>query len=208
MKTNQIMSVEFTNGVLHIGHLDMMGKLDEVFMLGNVYRYNSNLPTLRMESWLAMESTKEYVALVSSKLGRPAKITRKGKGGGTSVHLRVIIDAAMYLSAEFKDEVIQAFIEGKILRYRDEGGDKFIDLNAQLAAHAEQVLGKAAHSGHFIHIAKTLKAKLLPDGHPGWNYATPEQLSSRIEIEDKIGTMLRLGLVRDWEHLKTIIERI
>jgi hypothetical protein len=201
MKTNQIMTVSFTRGSLKIGHKDQFGSLRDLFTLGTRYRFDNNKPALRMESWLAMESTKEYIDIVSESIGRSAIKTKRGKNGGTWVHLRVLIDAAMYLDPYLKDEVITTFIENRLLDVRDKSGDDFIDLNATLALTAEDVLGKDAHRGHFITLANIIKQRCDVED---WNFAPPDILSKRSLIEDRLSTMLKAGVVKDWEHLKEL----
>jgi len=44
---------------------------------------------------------------------------------------------------------------------RDEGGDKFIELNTALDLAAESVLGKPAHRGHYITLANIIKIDLM-----------------------------------------------
>ena len=208
MKIGQVMEVFFAKGSVTINHKTLMGDLRKLFDVGNVYRADAGRGALRMESWLSMDSVKEYIALVSERTAAPALVATRGRKGTTQAHLRVLLDAAMYLDAAFKDEVISAFVDNQILRWRDLSGDAFLDVNAALALHAETVLGKPAHQGHYIQMAKSLRAKLLPEDHLGWNYATAEQLRKRTEVEQTLVKLLQLGVVRDWEHLKELIERI
>ena len=202
------MEVSFAKGSVTINHKTLMGDLRKLFDVGNVYRIDAGRGALRMESWLSMDSVKEYIALVSERTSAPALVATRGRKGTTQAHLRVLLDAAMYLDAAFKDEVISAFVDNQILRWRDLSGDAFLDVNAALALNAETVLGKPAHQGHYIQMAKSIRAKLLPEDHLGWNYATAEQLRKRTEVEQTLVKLLQLGVVRDWEHLKELIEKV
>lgn len=208
MKVGQVMEVTFAKGSITVNHKTLMGDLRKLFDVGNAYRRDAEKSTLRMESWLAMDSTKEYIALVSERVGAPALVATRGRNGTTQVHLRVLLDAAMYLDAAFKDEVITAFVDNQVLRWRDLSGDAFLDVNAALALHAENVLGKPAHKGHYIQLAKSIREKLLPPDHLGWNYASAEQLQQRTHVEQTLVKLLELGVVRDWEHLKELIEKV
>ena len=208
MKVGQIMEVSFAKGTITINHKTLMGDLRKLFDVGNAYRADSGRSSLRMESWLAMDSVKEYIALVSERTEAPALTATRGRKGTTQAHLRVLLDAAMYLDASFKDEVISAFVDSQILRWRDLSGDAFLDVNAALALHAGAMLGKAAHQGHYIQLAKKIRAKLLPADHLGWNYATAEQLHRRTEVEQTLVKLMQLGVVRDWDHLLELIGKI
>ena len=202
------MEVTFAKGAITIDHKTMMGDLRKLFEVGNAYRYDAKHSHLRMESWLAMDAVKEYIAIVSERTGAPALVATRGRNGTTKAHLRVLLDAAMYLSAEFKDEIIATFVDNQILRWRDVGGDAFLDVNAALALNAEKVLGKPAHQGHFVQMAKAIRTKLLPPEHLGWNYANADELRKRAETEQTLVKLLQLGVVRNWEHLRELIENI
>ena len=208
MKTGQLMEVTFAKGSITIDHKTLMGDLRKLFEVGNAYRYESKQSHLRMESWLSIDAVKEYITIVSERTGAPALVATRGRNGTTKAHLRVLLDAAMYLSAEFKDEIISTFVDNQILRWRDLSGDAFLDINAALALNAEKVLGKPAHQGHFIQMAKALRAKILPPEHLGWNYANADELRKRTEAEQTLVKLLQLGVVRDWEHLKELIEKV
>ena len=201
------MTVSFKQGDLEIGHKTHMGSLNDMFRMGNVYRYALKQSQLRMEAWLSMESTKEYITLVAKQLGRDSVITKKGKGGFTQAHLYILLDAAMYLSSELKYEVIEMFVNDKLLEWRDRSGDNFIDLNAQVALSAEEVFGKPAHTGHYVQIAKNIKERVKPHNE-SWNSAKPLQLVERARIEEALSTCLRAGLVTDWDHLKDLSSRV
>lgn len=208
MKTNQIITVVFGDRLVHIGHLDMMGDLNEFFAIGNSFRQQAGVPIMRVASWLESNAVKEYIAIVSEDIGRPAMVSKAGRGGYVKAHLRVLIDAAMYLDPRFKDMVIKTFVTNRLLQVRDDSGNGFIDLNASVALNAEAVFGKAAHQGHYIQLSKILRDRILPDGHPGWNHATPKQLNERTRIEEAVSNALRMGFVRDWEHLKEVAQKI
>lgn len=205
MKTDQLMQVEFSKGILPITHLTMMGDLSKLFDIGNAHRLERGKKSLQLEKWLALEPTKEYIELVGSRLGRPAIVRKRGKRGYTSAHLKLIIDAAMYLDPELKDEVLEAFLVGKLLMWRDVSGDGFIDLNASLAESALEVLGKPAHKGHFIALAKTVKQVC---GVDTWNSATAQQLARRTQWEDRLATLLKTHAVKDWDHLKALAKQV
>lgn len=206
MKTDQLMTVSFKHGDMQIFHKTNIGKLADVFAIGNQYRGNAGQPPLHMAPWLAMTQVKEYIAFVEKEVGSPVKITKTGKNGGTWVHLYILLDAAMYLSAEFKFDVIKTFVEGKLLINRNDSGDEFIKLNGVVTDNAQALFGKPAHSGHFIGMAKILRDRILQsEGHQGWNYATSAELTERVRIENAVSKLIEHGLVKDWEHLKVLL---
>ena len=63
------------------------------------------------------------------------------------------------------------------------------------------------NKGVFIQVAKHLKAKLKPESDD-WNMATHAQLEALAKIEKSLVQMLELGVVRDYAHLKALIDEI
>lgn len=227
MKTNQIMQVTIGEHTLPIGHKTMMGSLTEVWKIGNAYRTKRGLPELDLSNWLRSPETLEYVKVVEDDLNfksvlstdlssrgttlaktieSPLITTKRGKGGGTWAHLYILLDAAARLDPQFKHQMYKTFVEGKILQWREDGGDEFINLNIAIDAYLPEREGKE-NTGIFIQVAKQLKAKILsPDDT--WNTASFPQLEKRAKLEKDLCNYLRLGMIRNYEHLKEVIEKI
>lgn len=199
------MTVSFARGDIKIWHSSQMGNLQDVFHLGNNYRFAEGKSELPLTAWIQRQDITEYVEFLTAKLGRPAIERKRGKSGGTFAHLNILLDAAVSLSPEFKDEVYTTFIAMKLLTYRNDSGDAFVDMNSQLALCADLILGKPAHQGHYIQIAKAIRNRILPEAHEGWNFANAKQLQERYSLEEKISMLLRVGVVKDWDHLKELI---
>jgi hypothetical protein len=78
MKTNQMMTVKVGEfGTFEIGHLTKMGKLNDVFEIGNIYRLNRGLRTVELQEWLRLESTWEYI-IVRSASRENGLLTKSG----------------------------------------------------------------------------------------------------------------------------------
>jgi len=201
MKTNQILKVEFALGVVEIKHKDQMVELESFVTVLNNYRVSSGLAAIPNNVVLGRASIKEYL----NEIGRDTNV-KIGRGRAKSyISLKVAIRIAIDLSPKFADEVIETFINKKLTHLRDLGGDKYIELNDAVTAYAESILGKPAHKGHYITIAKLIKERL---GVEDWNTAKPEQHAERMRIEQTIVSMLKTGVVRDWEHLKELVDKI
>lgn len=181
-----------------------MGDLRTFFDLGNLYRMSNGKPSLDIASWLRLADTKAFIETVSEKIGRPALVTGKGRGNRMKAHLFVMLDAAAHLSPEFKLEVYETFVESRICALRDMGGDLFIDMNEALQLAAEYVLGKPAHKGHFVTIAKIIKKRCDVED---WNLVSAEANAQRVKIENTLASLLKLGVVRDWDHLKELAKQ-
>lgn len=208
---NTLLTVHFTKGTMSVWHQTLMGNLADVFQIGNSFRAAEGKAPVMMASWIQRQDVTEYIDYLTAQLGTPAIERRKGKNGGTYAHLKIMIDAAASLSPQFKDEIYNTFITMNLAGIRDESGEAFKDLNEAFRTVADTVLGKPAHKGHYIQIAKHIRScveKKSGAALVDWNCASPYQLQTRARVEDNLATMLRLGVVRDWEHLKDLIEKV
>ena len=210
MKTNQIMQVTFSKGVLEIGHKTRRASLTDIFKLGNEYRCCNKQAPANITHFLNSAATQLFLKIVSEKLCIPVDEvvvkTGRGKSARLEASLHLIIYAAEYLSTEFHFEVIDTFINHKILTWRDDSGDEFVNLNAAIDTHLPKQVGHD-NKGVFIHVAKLLKGRVSPDGD-SWNTASADQLRDRYELERKLVSALQMGFIRDWEHLKEVIPKI
>lgn len=207
MKTNQLMSVAFSEGVVNVFHNTAMGDLTQLWKVGTIMRVNNGMAVPQLNNFLQSQSTKDFIEVCERKTGKPCiEITGRGKNGRTWASIHMMIYAAEYLSTEFHFEVIDAFINNKILEWRDVSGDEFKALNIAIDNYLPGRDGKS-NKGIYINTAKMLLGKVNPS-ITTWNDATADELRERAVIENKLVTTLHLGLIRDWEHMKEIIEKI
>ncbi len=232
MKTNQLMQVTIGSYSQPIEHKTMMGHLNALWDYGNGLRATKGLTPLQMKDWLMSTQTRELVEALDRKYSEPnsgistiTKVdprgrsslvdltkntsfikTKRGTGGGTWVHLYLMLDAAAWLDADFKLQLYDTFINNKILQWREDSGDEFINLNIAIDAYLPEREGKD-NTGIFIQVAKQLKAKIL-NGEEVWNTATFNQLENRAKIEKDLCGFLKLGMIRDYEHLKEVIAKL
>jgi hypothetical protein len=210
MKTNQVMTVAFENGTLSIEHKTAMGNLADVFAIGNKHRVLNGKAPANLTLFCSSKTTKEFIDSVAKRLGvdKSSLIFTKGRGKSSRVvaNIFIIIYAAEYLSPDFHVEVIDTFINTRLLTWRDESGDNFKALNEEIKVAAEGLLGKPAHQGHFITLAKIVNSRI--GDKIDWNTASSEQLQERSRIETGLSTSIRMGFIKDWEHLKQVAAEI
>lgn len=232
MKTNQLMQVTIGSYSQPIEHKTMMGHLNALWDYGNGLRATKGLTPLQMKDWLMSTQTRELVEALGRKYSEPnsgistiTKVdprgrsslvdltkntsfikTKRGTGGGTWVHLYLMLDAAAWLDADFKLQLYDTFINNKILQWREDSGDEFINLNIAIDAYLPEREGKE-NTGIFIQVAKQLKAKIL-NGEEVWNTATFSQLEKRAKIEKDLCNFLKLGMIKNYEHLKEVIAKL
>jgi len=226
MKTNQSMMVRIGDYTQPIEHLTMMGHLNSLWDHGNGIRATKGLDPLMMNHWMASSQTRELVEAVEKRYytnfveyeiakngttkykGKLNTIkTKMGKGGGTWVHLMLMLDAAAWLDADFKVEMYDCFINNKILQWRDESGDQYNNLTAHIDAYLPERELKLDNKGIIINIAKMIRAKVNPENN-SWNDATYSQLEYRATIEKRLCDYLQMGMIRNWEHLKEVIAKL
>jgi hypothetical protein len=210
MKTNQVMTVAFEHGTLSIEHKTAMGNLADVFAIGNKHRILAGKYQANLTHFCNAVGTQEFISSVAKRLNvdKSALLYTVGKGKNSRVvaNIFIIIYAAEYLSPDFHVEVIDTFINSKLLSWRDESGDNFKALNEEIKVAAEGLLGKPAHQGHFITLAKVVNSRV--GDKIDWNTASSEQLQERNRIETGLSTSIRMGFIKDWEHLKQVAAEI
>lgn len=211
MKTDHLLNATIGLEVIRVWHKTQMVSLTDLFRAGNAYRVLNGVNPANQNLFVNSVSTQEFIRVITKRLGvandAVYKRIGKGKNSETFVSLHLAVYAAEYLSPEFHFEVIDAFINGKLCEYRDLGGDAFKDLNSVVSASAIHVLGRPSHNGHYITLAKIIKSRVNPDGDE-WDSATALQLKYRYEIERDLCKFLAMGVVRDWEHLKELAEKV
>ena len=207
MKTNQLMSVAFSEGVVNVFHNTAMGDLTQLWKVGTIMRVNNGMAVPQLNNFLQSQSTKDFIEVCERKTGKPCiEVTGRGKNGRTWASIHMMIYAAEYLSTEFHFEVIDAFINNKILEWRDVSGDEFKALNIAIDNYLPNREEKS-NKGIYINVARMLLKKVNP-ALSSWNDASADELRDRASIENKLVTTLQLGLIKDWEHMKEIIEKI
>ncbi len=142
--------------------------------------------------------------------------TSRGRGGKTIAFLPIALKIASILSATFEAELYRVFIEGQLLRLRDDGGNSFKRLNNAIDLHLGGREGKTSNRGCYIQSAKLLRAKIFTQdqlndaGANIWNtkYADKNAQKLRVRYEDRLIAVLELTPVKDFSHLKELIDKL
>ena len=206
MKTNQLMSIAFGGGDVEVFHKTAMGNLTQLWSAGNVMRVGDGKSMANLTAFLGSAKTIEFMEALKKQGVNPYEVTGRGNTKRTWACIELMIYAAEYLSVSFHVEVIQAFIKGKILEYRDESGDNFKAMNVAIDNFLPEREGKD-NKGVRIQIAKQIKHKVNPE-LVSWNLACADDLRYRSQVEDKIASLLSIGVVNNYEHLKELINKL
>lgn len=210
--SNYLMSVDFFGNVVRAQTDGNRICLNDLFTAGNALRLSEGKAALQMASFLRAKGTEEYLEAAAQEWNIPkeALITREGRGNltRTYVHASIALLAAESMSPRFHAHMHRVFIEGKLLEFRERGGTEFKNLNASIDQYLPGREGRD-NKGVFIQVAKALRIRVLgTDDVAGWNTASVTQTHERYEVENKLCDLLRLGLVRDYDHLKELITKL
>ena len=229
---NQKMLVAIGEHRFEIEHKTMMGNLNQFWAVGNAFRIKNGKTPKHLENWLRSQETAEFVEALerdlksvdSTDLEKPLKNkaglvptvkstlikSKRGQGGGTWAHLYILLDAATHLDADFKVMVYKSFVEGNILKNRDDAGNNYLPMNRAIC----KILDKSGEDArpYIIEIAKLLADKIgvskPATGENRWNYANAEQLQARSTIEQKMTDLVNLGLVKNYNHFKELLSKV
>lgn len=211
--SNYPMSVKFFGNVVRAQTEGSRICLNDLFIAGNALRLADGKPALQMNAFLQSKGLIDYVNAAAEEWNLPvdAFIVREGRGNQTRtfVHASVALLAAESMSPRFHAHVHRVFIEGKLLEFRERGGTEFKSLNVAIDNYLPERENKD-NRGVFINVAKVFRARILgvDAKTEDWNHASVEQTHLRYEWENKLCDMLRLGVVQNYEHLKTLINRM
>jgi hypothetical protein len=219
MKTNQLMTVALPNGTLDIYHKTAVGSLTDLFSLGNGQRILDGKKPMNQSLFIKSKATQEFIQIIAKELSMSSDeiVFSKGRGKASRTYgqLHFLIYAAEKLSPTFHFHVIDIFLSKHLLQLRDDGGNVFKTLNLAIDQWLPDRKEKN-NMGCYIQVAKMLSAKIFPEikqfetGVNIWNtdLAIYDKQYLREDYEDKLVSFLKAGLIRDWEHLKAVIEKL
>jgi len=117
--------------------------------------------------------------------------TKRGRYAGTWANIYILIDAAMKLDPAFKVRVVDTFIKGKILEYRDQSGDGYKALCAVM-----DDAGMIKDKWDYSTIAQAIAFNVLGTRQRElWNLASKEQLAERDRLEGNLTFAVKNGYI-------------
>lgn len=170
-------------------------------------------PACQMASVLRSKGFQDYLQAASEEWNLPKTdlLSRGVKNkSATIAHLSVALYVAEQSSPRIKVQAHKFLVDSEVEKYQATGGTEFKTLNANIEAYLPGREHKSSNKGVFIQIAKRLREKILgPDATTeSWNHADVDQTHKRYEWENKLSDMLRLGVVKDFNHLKELIDKL
>lgn len=208
--SNYVMNVDFFGNDVRCETDGLMVSLTDLVKAGNQWRAQKGMQIKPLQSILDTVGFSEFKAVVESDLKcNVLRIDGSGNRKRTMAHITLAVYVAEQMSTEFHYQVIKTFIEGKILEFRDLGGTEFKSLNAAIDKYLPEREGKD-NKGVYIQCAKILRTKILGETAVAgdWDSASTWQTHARFNAEKELVKFLQLGFIRNFEHLKEIIQKI
>ena len=205
------MQVDFFGNTVRCETDGRFVSLTDLARAGNKWRAEKGKAPRPLAQVLDSQGFKEFLSVAQADAGGAALIKAEGRGNTkrTMATAVIAVYVAEQYSTEFHYKVIKTFLEGKLLEFREYGGTEFKAVNAAIDLYLPGRDGKS-NTGCYIQAAKALRAKILgADAEAGdWDKASVAQIHARYEAEKKLSGFLEAGLVRDWDHLKELIDKL
>lgn len=209
--SNHVMQVDFFGNTVRAETEGTLVSLTDLAKAGNMWRASKGMSIKPLQAVVESVGFIEFVKVAQADMPGQEILFSTGKGNSkrTMAHVIIAIYFAEQYSPEFHYSVIKTFVEGKLLEFRDQGGTEFKNLNAAIDLYLKDRIGKD-NKGVYINVAKLIRGKLLGENATSgeWDSATTAQIHSRYEFEKLLISMLRLGAVTDYPHLKELIGKL
>ncbi|EJF06975.1 KilA-N domain-containing protein [Thiovulum sp. ES] len=226
------------NHTVKIGHLSQMGSLTDIFNIGNGYRELEGKKPKTIEQFLSLPDTWEFITEAeirknpnrhSDDLKIPTKdngkkvlygqaikkfsVIKSQKGGkpenrGYWANLHILLKGAIYLSAKLEYEVIDVFINQKILFWRDVGGDNFKEFNKIVDTLPDRK--EKNNTGIYVSMSKRIRQKLSILSTKGYNEKEHDSLvqENRAEWLKTLGFAINVGWIKSFDELKNTFDKL
>lgn len=201
-----------------LARTDGMIEFKSIETAGNAVRLSKGKPIKNISRFMDSSAPKELIEALINKRGGCEddyyRVEGRGNMSRRLVCIELAIHIAMHMDADFELEIIEAFIEGKILSNRLDGGDKFKALNMAIDDYLPEREGKPSNKGVYIQVAKLIREKCNVEAgtleEPIWNGFSADTVSQqmRVDIEQKLIMFLKMGFIRNYQHMKEVIEQL
>ncbi len=204
------MQVDFFGNKVRCETEGLLVSLNDLLIAGNSWRVQNNLPCKNLFDIISTKSFFEFKEAVKKSEGKTdAEILKaiKGRNGRTMAHIFLAIYVAEQMSPDFHVQVIKTFVKGKLLEFRDYGGAEFKVMNVVIDQY---ILSGQGEKEDYIKAARALRTRILgKDAVSGdWDKATIEQTHQRYDMEHRITDFIRMGFVKDINHLVAVIAKL
>lgn len=157
---------------------------------------------------ISSDNELKSIAKIAPWTPKNIMVTKRGKdNAGVWMNDYLYTDYALWLSPELKVEVL-TWLTDNLLYTRNESGTTYMQMKAALVAHFYDKQGMTTVPGIYGEPSKAICVRVFghyDDTINQWNFATKAQLQQRIDLMNRIVTMLEFG---NFESVEAMIARL
>jgi len=204
-------------GEIVLADTDGFVNLNSLALAGNQIRLKNKQAYYQLSAFLDSKYLAEYVKSASKVWGIPEDcFIKKGGAGKTShtlAHISIAVLLAEQMSPMFHASVHKQFIDGRLLENRIYGGEEFKRLNRAIDNFLPSPSGD--NTGRYINLAKIIRSKCgiskpTDQEMETWNQQDADAVAQlrRMKMLEYLSQFLEAGLIRDWDHLLEVINKL
>lgn len=165
----------------------------------------------RLERWMNKEDTKEFMKILMTRKSLiEIEDVHYKEGKRNYKHwgdLSLALKYAMYINKELEVEVIDTFINKKIIDFRILGIDYHKELN-KLIDTLEDSRGVGRNKGKYINVSKMINSKSKGAYDKGWDNekADVEAQTIRSDTQKELQMLIKKGYIKNYEQIKEYFE--
>ncbi len=182
MKTQVLMKRELFGSEIRQQSKTGFFSANELVDAGNKFRVINGLRIFKLQDWLNLPSTKEFITELESNIRIKVKDATRGRNATTWIHPYLFIDLALYISPKLKIEVYN-WLYDELLKYRNQSGDSYKKMTGALWENTSN------KSGFHKSIRKVANMIKFACNVKDWQTATEEQLNKRDKIHENIALL-------------------
>lgn len=163
-----------------------------------------------LDDYLSNNSTKDYIKVISEKecineYKGVVDAVRGKYGGGTWVHPMLFIDLSMWINPYFKYDVVK-FVQDEMIRYRNLAGDAY----PSMCKAVNSILPDDLFKQKIKDLAKSLNIIVYGKHESEMRNKIGDEAKIRelYELESQIAQWINLGLVTNYDQLKSALYRL
>ena len=182
MKTQVLMKRELFGSEIEQQSKSSFFNANQLIKAGNKFRVMNDLPMIRLQNWLNLPSTKEFVLELENNLGIKVKNATRGRNASTWIHPFLFIDLALYISPKLKIEVY-SWLYDELLKTRDLSGESYKKMTGSLWQNTKD-------KTNFHKLIKKVAIIIKKEcGVSDWQSASEEKLKLRDKIHENIALL-------------------
>lgn len=212
------MEIEFSSGIINADAKTRMVNLKDIERLGMIMEGRTEVRGWgkRLEQWIKLDDTKEFILELEKKVqdtdfSSEEIYNQTGRGRHSKAwgHLYLALKYAMYVNKQLELEVLETFIEKKILDLRVLGIEAFKELNNKIDTLPDvKQIDKQYRWQIYSAIATSVNIRCNGSFIPDWDYknAGADIQKLRKDILDASITLIDNNFIDNYKDLQRFID--